>query len=51
MCSPDAAKGFSAVPYIFARFLHLYLRVPVGIIVNALGQLDAELDKLPEGKR
>ncbi len=37
VCSPEAAKRFAAVPYLFARFLHLYLRVPVGIVMNARG--------------
>ncbi len=37
VCSPEAARRFSAVPYIFARFLHLYLKVPVGVINNARG--------------
>lgn len=37
VCSPEAAVRFSAVPCIFARFMHLYLKVPVGVINNARG--------------
>ena len=36
-CSPDAAKRFSAVPYLYGMFLHRYLKVPVGIINVARG--------------
>jgi sialate O-acetylesterase len=36
-CSPEAAKGFSSVPYLYGMFLHRYLKVPVGIINVARG--------------
>jgi len=36
-CSPKAAGGFSAVPYLYGMFLHRYLKVPVGIINVARG--------------
>lgn len=53
VCSPEAAKGFAAVPYLYGMFLHRYLKVPVGIINVArggtLGQtwcLRSELDNI-----
>lgn len=36
-CSPESAKGFSSVPYLYGMFLHRYLKVPVGIINVARG--------------
>jgi len=36
-CSPESAKGFAAVPYLYGMFLHRYLKVPVGIINVARG--------------
>ena len=36
-CSPEAARRFSAVPYLYGMFLHRYLKVPVGIINVARG--------------
>lgn len=36
-CSPEAAKRFSAVPYLFGLFLHRYLKTPVGVINVARG--------------
>jgi len=36
-CSPEAVKGFAAVPYLFGMFLHRYLKTPVGIINVARG--------------
>ena len=36
-CSPESAKKFSAVPYLYGMFLHRYLKVPVGIINVARG--------------
>lgn len=36
-CSPESAKSFSAVPYLYGMFLHRYLKVPVGIINVARG--------------
>ena len=35
ICTPDTAKGFSAVAYVFARDLHKNLNVPVGVIQSA----------------
>jgi sialate O-acetylesterase len=35
ICTPDTAKGFSAVAYFFARDLHKSLNVPVGVIQSA----------------
>ena len=35
--TPDVAKNFSAVGYLFGRRLHLALGVPVGLIDNAWG--------------
>jgi len=36
-CTPEAAARFSAVPFLFGRTLHRYLRVPVGVINVARG--------------
>jgi sialate O-acetylesterase len=35
ICTPDNAKGFSAVAYFFARELHRKLNVPVGVVESA----------------
>jgi sialate O-acetylesterase len=35
ICTPETAKGFSAVAYYFARELHLRLDTPIGIIESA----------------
>jgi len=35
--TPDSAKNFSAVGYLFGRRLHQALKVPVGLIDNAWG--------------
>lgn len=35
ICTPDAAKSFSAVAYFFARDLHKTLGVPLGVILSA----------------
>ncbi|MDP6544720.1 MAG: hypothetical protein QGH60_12065 [Phycisphaerae bacterium] len=36
-CSPESARRFAAVPYLFGMFLHRYLKTPVGIINVARG--------------
>lgn len=41
-CTPDAASAFSAVAYYFGRMLQDSLRVPVGLICNAVGGSPAE---------
>ena len=55
--TPEAAKNFSAVGYLFGRRLHLALGVPVGLIDNAWGGSACEawiprdrLNKLPVAK-
>ncbi len=35
ICTPDNAKGFSAVAYFFAREIHRKLNVPIGVIESA----------------
>jgi sialate O-acetylesterase len=37
VCTPDAAKDFSAVAYHFGREMRQALKVPVGLIVSAWG--------------
>lgn len=37
VCSPDAAARFSAVAYYFGKMLQDSLRVPIGLICNAVG--------------
>jgi len=37
VCSPESARQFAAVPYLFGMFLHRYLKAPVGIINVARG--------------
>lgn len=37
VCSPETAANFSAVPYFFAERLQGELKVPVGMIVSAVG--------------
>ena len=41
-CSPDAAKGFSGVGYLFGRDLQPILGVPVGLIDSSWGGTPAE---------
>lgn len=36
-CTEDHAKGLSTIPYLFGKYLHGRLRVPVGIINAASG--------------
>ena len=55
--TPEVAKNFSAVGYLFGRRLHLALGVPVGLIDNAWGGSACEawiprdrLNKLPAAK-
>ena len=42
VCTPDAAHGFSAVGYFFARNLYEGLRVPIGMIETDWGGTPAE---------
>jgi len=42
VCSPESAKDFSAVGYFFGREVNEVLKVPVGLINNALGGSPAE---------
>ena len=35
LCTPDNAKGFSAVGYYFAREIHRKLGVPIGVVESA----------------
>lgn len=37
LCAPETVKAFSAVGYHFGRELHQQLKVPVGLIHNAVG--------------
>ena len=42
VCSPENAPEFSATAYFFARQLRSELRVPVGLVVSAVGGTAAE---------
>ncbi len=42
VCTPDTARGFSAVGYFFGRHLHHELEVPIGLIDSAWGGTQAE---------
>ena len=42
VCSPESAKNFSAVGYLFGSRIHSTLGVPVGLIDNAWGGSAAE---------
>lgn len=42
VCSPEIAKTFSAVSFLFARELHKTLGQPVGVILCAVGGTHAE---------
>lgn len=49
VCTPDSAKGFSAVAYFFGRHLHKTLNVPVGLIGTNWGGTRAEAWTSREG--
>ncbi len=42
VCSPDVAKNYSAIAFLFARELHTALNRPVGVILCAFGGTHAE---------
>jgi sialate O-acetylesterase len=42
VCSPDSAKGFSAVEYFFGRHLHQNLHLPMGLIESDWGGTPAQ---------
>jgi sialate O-acetylesterase len=42
-CSPKTAPGFSACAYYFGRDLHRELKVPIGLVVRAVGGTSARL--------
>ena len=37
VCSPESVDGFSGVAFVFARRLHLELKIPIGVIDCAWG--------------
>jgi sialate O-acetylesterase len=47
-CTPDVAKGFSAVAYFFGRELHKDMNVPIGLINCNWGGTAAEAWTSPE---
>ena len=40
-CSPETVKGFSGVGYLFGRRLHKDLKVPIGLVLSAMGGTNA----------
>lgn len=42
VCTPEAAREYSAIAFLFARELHTLLDMPVGIILCAFGGTHAE---------
>lgn len=42
ICSPESARDFSAIAYYFGKMLKDSLKVPVGLICNAIGGSPAE---------
>lgn len=41
-CSPESMQNFSAVAYFFARRIHTYLKIPVGLVNSSWGGTPAE---------
>ena len=42
VCSPDTAKEFSAIGYIFGRRIHMATQVPIGLIDTSIGGTTVE---------
>jgi sialate O-acetylesterase len=42
VCTPENVREFSAAAYFYAKYLHLALKVPVGIITETFGASTAE---------
>ena len=42
VCSPEVAKTYSAIAFLFARELHKELKTPVGVVLCAFGGTHAE---------
>jgi len=42
VCTPSSVAGWSAVAYFFGRQLHQELKIPIGLVVSAMGGTDAE---------
>jgi len=42
ICSPDSVKSFSATGYYFGRTIYNNLKIPIGLIENAVGGSDIE---------